>query len=380
MARIEVTHVGSLPRPQDVSDFLYAQGRDEKIDVAAFVRAVDAQVDAVVAKQVAFGVDAVSDGEMGKISYATYIKDRFTGFAGDSPRIPPADLEDFPDYLEKIARAGGTPTYRRPKCVGPIKLSDPAPLRDDIARLKAAVAKHGAKAGFMNAPSPGIVSLFQPSEHHATQDAYLRDLAEALAYEYETIVASGLILQVDAPDLALGRHTLYKSMSEAAFLKQAELHVEAINHGLRNVPADRVRMHICWGNYEGPHTRDIGVDAILPIVFKAKPRKILFEATNLRHAHEWTAWRDARIPDDVVLVPGCLDSTTNYVEHPELVAQTLERYAGIVGRDRVMAGTDCGFGTFAGFGAVLPNIVWAKLSALSEGARIASSRLWAKAA
>jgi 5-methyltetrahydropteroyltriglutamate--homocysteine methyltransferase len=380
MSRIAVTHVGSLPRPQDVSDFLYAQGRDEKIDVAAFIRAVDAQVDAVMAKQVACGVDIVSDGEMGKISYATYIKDRFTGFAGDSPRIPPGDLEDFPDYLEKIARAGGTPTYRRPQCVGPIALSDPAPLRADIARLKAAVAKHGAAAGFMNAPSPGIVSLFQPSAHHATQDAYLRDLADALAYEYEQIVAAGLILQVDAPDLALGRHTLYKTASEAEFLHQAALHVEAINHGLRRVPADRVRMHICWGNYEGPHTRDVGVDAILPIVFQAKPRTILFEATNLRHAHEWISWRDAKIPDDLVLVPGCLDSTTNYVEHPELVAQTLERYAGIVGRDRVMAGTDCGFGTFAGYGAVMPGIVWAKLSALSEGARLASSRLWPKAA
>lgn len=379
MARIPVTHVGSLPRPAQVADFLYAQGRDEAFDVAAFEAAVAEGVADVVRRQKTAGIDIVSDGEMGKISYATYIAQRFSGFAGDSPRIPPADLEDHPEYLAKIARAGGTPSYRRPKCVGPIKLADPKPLADDIARLKAAMEAAGVAQGFMNAPSPGIVSIFQPSEVHATHEAYLADLAEALAYEYEQIVAAGLILQIDAPDLALGRHMLFKALDDDAFLRMCALHVEAINHGLRNVPADRVRMHVCWGNYEGPHTRDIALAKILPTVLRARPRALLFEATNVRHAHEWTVFRDAAaagaLPPDLVLIPGCLDSTSNYVEHPEFVAQTLERYATIVGADRVIAGTDCGFSTFAGFGAVQPSIVWTKFAALAEGAAIASSRL-----
>jgi 5-methyltetrahydropteroyltriglutamate--homocysteine methyltransferase len=379
-ARILTTHVGSLPRPASVADFLFAQSREETFDAAAFLRAVDAGVADVVRHQVQAGIDIVSDGEMGKISYATYISQRFSGFAGDSPRIPPADLEEHPEYLAKIARSGGTPTYKRPKCVGPIRLADPKPLAEDIARLKAAMAAAGVAQGFMNAPSPGIVANFQPSDYHATHEAYLADLAEALAYEYEQIAASGLMLQVDAPDLALGRHLMFKHLDDDAFVRQCALHVEAINHGLRNVPADRVRMHICWGNYEGPHTRDIPVAKILPTVLKAKPRALLFEATNVRHAHEWTVFRDTRLPDDLVLVPGCLDSTSNYVEHPELVAQTIERFAAIVGRDRVIAGTDCGFGTFAGFGAVMPTIVWTKFAALAEGARIASARLWPRAA
>jgi 5-methyltetrahydropteroyltriglutamate--homocysteine methyltransferase len=377
---IAVTHVGSLPRPASVADFLYAQGRGEPFNVAAFDAAVAAGVHAVVRAQVDAGIDIVSDGEMGKISYATYIAQRFSGFEGDSPRIPPADLEDHPEYLAKIAKGGGTPTYTRPQCVGPIKLADPKPLADDIARLKAAMAAAGAQQGFMNAPSPGIVSIFQPSTFHASHDAYLADLAEALAYEYEQIVAAGLILQVDAPDLALGRHMLFKHLDDDAFVRQCAIHVEAINHGLRRVPADRVRMHICWGNYEGPHTRDIAVAKILPEVLKAKPRGLLFEATNVRHAHEWTAFRDAPLPDDLTLVPGCLDSTSNYVEHPEFVAQTLERFIPIVGVERVQAGTDCGFGTFAGFGAVHPSIVWAKFRALSEGARIAAARALPRAA
>jgi 5-methyltetrahydropteroyltriglutamate--homocysteine methyltransferase len=378
-SRIPATHVGSLPRPASVADFLFAQSREEPFDPAAFDRAVEAGVHDVVRRQADAGIDIVSDGEMGKISYATYIAQRFSGFAGDSPRIPPADLEEHPEYLEKIARSGGTPSYKRPKCVGPVKLADPKPLADDIFRLKAAMAAAGVAQGFMNAPSPGIVSIFQPSDFHSSHEAYLSDLAEALAYEYEQIVAAGLILQVDAPDLALGRHMLFKQLDDDAFVTQCALHVEAINHGLRNVPADRVRMHICWGNYEGPHTRDIAVAKILPTVLKAKPRALLFEATNVRHAHEWTSFRDAALPDDLVLVPGCLDSTSNYVEHPEFVAQTILRFADIVGRERVIAGTDCGFSTFAGFGSVMPSIVWTKFAALAEGARIASARLWGRA-
>lgn len=375
MARILATHVGSLPRPEQVADFLFAQSREERIDPSAFLRAVDAGVADVVRKQKDAGIDVVSDGEMGKISYATYIAERFSGFAGDSPRIAPADLEEHPEYLKKLASSGGTPSYRRPKCVGPIKLADPRPLADDIARLKAAMQQGGVAQGFMNAPSPGIVANFQPSDYHSSHEAYLADLAEALSYEYEQIVASGLILQVDAPDLALGRHLMFKKLDDDAFVKQCALQVEAINHGLRRVPADRVRMHICWGNYEGPHTRDIGLAKILPAVLKAKPRALLFEATNVRHAHEWTVFRDMKVPDDLVLVPGCLDSTSNYVEHPEFVAQTLERYGRIVGTERLMAGTDCGFSTFAGFGVVAPSVVWEKFASLAEGARIASARL-----
>jgi 5-methyltetrahydropteroyltriglutamate--homocysteine methyltransferase len=304
---------------------------------------------------------------MSKISYATYLKDRFTGFTGDSPRTAPQDLEDFPAYMRKLAAAGGTPAYRRPCCTGPIRLADPRPLAEDVARLQAAVARHGGE-GFMNAPSPGIVALFQPSRHHATREAYLTELAEALRHEYRTIVAAGLILQIDAPDLALGRHTLFKHEDEASFLAAAARHVEILNHALRDLPVERLRLHVCWGNYEGPHTRDVALAAILPVLLEARPRTLLFEATNLRHAHEWTVWRDARLPDDYVLVPGCLDSTSNYVEHPELVAQTLERYVAIVGRERVIAGTDCGFATFAGYGSVDADIVWAKLAALVEGA------------
>jgi 5-methyltetrahydropteroyltriglutamate--homocysteine methyltransferase len=380
MGRILTTHVGSLPRPADVTAFLFRQNADEPLDRAAFAAALEAGVDEAVRRQVAAGIDIVSDGEMSKISYATYIKDRFSGFEGDSPRKPPRDLEDFPGYLERIARSGGTPTYRRPRCTGPIRLKDPAPLAEDIARLERAMARHGAAMGFMNAPAPGIVALFQPSDHHADPDAYLVELGEALRYEYETIVAAGLILQIDAPDLALGRHTLYKDVSEAGFLARIGRHVAILNEALRNVPADRVRLHVCWGNYDGPHHHDIPLERIVATVLEAKPRTLLFEAANPRHAHEWTVWRDRPIPDGYVLVPGCLDSTTNYIEHPELVAQRIATFAAIVGPERVIAGTDCGFGTFAGFGAVDPDIAWAKLAALGEGAGIASRRLAAGAA
>jgi 5-methyltetrahydropteroyltriglutamate--homocysteine methyltransferase len=227
----------------------------------------------------------------------------------------------------------------------------------------------------MNAASPGVIALFQPSDYHASLDAYLADLAAAMRREYEAIVAAGLILQIDAPDLGLGRHMMYRDLDEAAFLRRAALHVEAINEALRNVPRDRVRMHVCWGNYEGPHTRDIALKSLLPVILAAKPGALLFEGANPRHAHEWTVWREARIPDDLVLIPGCIDSTTNFVEHPELVAERLERYAQTVGADRVVAGTDCGFSTFAGFGVIDPDICWTKLRSLKQGAAIASARL-----
>lgn len=375
MARIRTTHVGSLPRGQLVADLLFAREKGLPLDPAAYRRAMDAATAAVVRRQRAVGIDLPSDGETAKISYATYIKDRLTGFEGDSPRRPPADLSDYPDYLERLARSGGTPSYRRPRCVGPIAVKDLAPLEHDIAAMRAAMAAAGYTEGFLNSASPGVIALFQPSDYHPTIEAYLADIAEGMRVEYEAIVASGLILQIDAPDLGLGRHMMYADLSDAAFLRRAELHVEILNHALRDVPADRVRMHVCWGNYEGPHTRDIALATILPVLLKAKPRALLFEAANPRHAHEWRVWQEVAIPDDYVLIPGCLDSTTNFVEHPELVAERIGRFVGLVGAERVIAGTDCGFSTFAGFGAVDPEIAWAKLAALVEGAAIASRRL-----
>jgi 5-methyltetrahydropteroyltriglutamate--homocysteine methyltransferase len=365
---VRTTHVGSLPRSAIVAETLFAQEKELPVDPAGFDRVMADATTQVVARQRRIGIDIPSDGETSKISYATYIKDRLTGFSGDSPRRVPADLMDYPAYAEKIGRSGGTPTYRRPRCTGPIAVKSLEPLHRDIARMKAAMGAAGYEEGFMNAASPGVIALFQPSDIHPDTDAYLADLAAAMAAEYEAIVAAGLILQIDAPDLGLGRHMMYSDLDEAAFLRRAERHVEALNHALRGVPGDRVRMHICWGNYEGPHTRDIEMTKVLPVVLTAKPRALLFEASNPRHAHEWTAWREVKLPEDYVLIPGCLDSSTNYVEHPELVAQRIRQFTAIVGEERVIAGTDCGFGTFAGYGAVHADIAWAKLGALVEGA------------
>lgn len=380
--RILTTHVGSLPRSKAVTDLVFAQERGEAIDPAQFDAVIGEAVDACVARQVASGVDLVSDGEMSKISYATYIKDRITGFDGDSPRTPPADLEDFPSFLQRQASGGGTPTYRRPCCVGPVAPRTLAPLDADLAHLDRAVAAHRPVGSFMNAASPGVIALFQPNRHYETQDAYLEALAEAMRPEYEAIVAAGHILQLDSPDLGLGRHMMYKDRSEEDYLVLIAQHVEVLNHALRNVPAERVRMHVCWGNYEGPHTHDVEMRTILPVLMQAKPQGLLFETANPRHQHDWQAFRDLAelVPEDRVLIPGVIDSTTNFVEHPEVVAQRIEQFAQLVGRERVIAGTDCGFSTFAGFGAVDPDIVYAKLATLAEGAARASERLWRAAA
>jgi len=380
--RILTTHVGSLPRSRAVTDLVFAQERGETVDEAEFDTVIGEAVDACVARQVASGVDLVSDGEMSKISYATYIKDRITGFDGDSPRTPPADLEDFPAFLQRQASGGGTPTYRRPCCIGPVAPRSLGPLEADLAHLTAATSAHRPTGAFMNAASTGVIALFQPNRHYPTQDAYLEALAEAMRPEYEAIVAAGFVLQLDSPDLGLGRHMMYKDRSEEDYLVLIAQHVEVLNHALRNVPAERVRMHVCWGNYEGPHTHDVEMRTILPVLMQAKPQGLLFETANPRHQHDWQAFRDlvALVPDDRVLIPGVIDSTTNFVEHPEVVAQRIDQFAQIVGRERVIAGTDCGFSTFAGFGAVDPDIVYAKLAALAEGAARASERLWARAA
>lgn len=371
---IATTHVGSLPRTQKVVDFIFAREREEAFEQAAFDAAMAEAVDDTVAKQVAAGVDIVSDGETSKISYATYVKDRYTGFSGDSPRNAPADLKQFPSFLKRLADDGGTPKYARPMCTGEVKSKGQGELEKDIANLKTAMSKHGVEHGFMNAASPGVISLFLQNDFYPTRDAYLAALADAMKAEYETIVGAGLDLQLDCPDLALSRHMLFNDLSDAEFLKIADAHVEALNHALADVPAEKVRVHICWGNYEGPHTCDIAMDTVFSTLMATKARYVLFETSNPRHAHEWTVFRDRKseIPDDKVLVPGVVDTTTNFVEHPEVVRQRIERFTGIVGPDRVIAGSDCGFGTFAGFGSVDPEIAFAKLTALSEGAALAN--------
>ena len=371
MAKVLTTHVGSLPRTQDVVDFIFARENEKPYDQAAFDAAMTKAVDQTVAKQVKAGIDIVSDGETSKISYATYVKDRYTGFSGDSPRNAPGDLKLFPSFLKRLADDGGTPQYARPMCTGPVASKGQEELKKDIANLTAAMAGHGVSRGFMNAASPGVISLFLQNDHYPTRDAYLAALADAMKDEYETIVASGLDLQLDCPDLALSRHMLFADLSDAEFLKVAASHVEALNHALQNVPAEKVRVHICWGNYEGPHVCDIDMDKVFGTLMSTKSRYVLFETSNPRHAHEWTVFRDRKseIPADKVLVPGVVDTTTNFVEHPELVGQRVQRFVDIVGSDRVIAGSDCGFGTFAGFGAVDPEIAYAKLATLSEGAK-----------
>jgi len=374
MNKIKVTHVGSLPRKQDVVDLIFARENEEQFDKAIFDRTMTKAVSETVQKQVQANVDIVSDGETSKISYATYVKDRYTGFSGDSPRNAPADLQMFPGFLKRLADDGGTPQYARPMCTSEVKSKGQSELLKDIKNLKAAMAEHGASKGFMNAASPGVISLFLQNNFYKSREEYLAALADAMREEYETIAAAGLDLQLDCPDLALSRHMLFNDLSDNEFLKIAAMHVEALNHALQNVPKDQIRIHICWGNYEGPHCCDIGMEKVFPILMSTKAQYLLFETSNPRHAHEWTVFKEKRsdIPDDKVLVPGAVDTTTNFIEHPKLVAQRLEKFTNIVGLERVIAGSDCGFGTFAGFGAVDPDIAYAKLTALAQGASLVS--------
>jgi len=377
MTKILTSHVGSLPRTQDVVDFIFARENGESYDQAAFDNCMSSACNETVRRQVEAGVDIVSDGETSKISYATYVKDRYTGFSGDSPRNAPADLKQFPSFLERLANSGGTPQYARPMCTGEVTSKGQGELQADIDNLKAGMAAHGATRGFMNAASPGVISLFLQNQHYATREAYLAALADAMKEEYETIVGAGLDLQLDCPDLALSRHMLFADLSDDEFVKIAAMHVEALNHALREIDPARVRVHICWGNYEGPHVCDIDMDKVFSTLMNTRARYVLFETSNPRHAHEWTVFREraSEIPDDKVLVPGVVDTTTNFVEHPELVAQRIARFVDIVGAERVIAGSDCGFGTFAGFGAVDPDIAYSKLATLAEGAALASARL-----
>ena len=373
MSRVLTTHVGSLPRPQDVVDVIWAEDQGKPVDADEYDRVIGEAVRDRVAHQVEAGIDLVSDGEMGKIGYATYIRHRLSGFEiGDVPRATPADLDAYPRFRNRLASGPAGYTYQRPICRGPIAYEHREPLERDLRHLQAAVEGQPVAGAFMNAPSPGIVALFAPNEHYDDLNEYLNAIGEAMKTEYEAIVAAGFQLQIDAPDLAMGRHIMYRDNSDDEFVASVVRHVEAINVALRDIPAEKVRLHLCWGNYEGPHHFDIELERIIDAVLAVKPQTILFEAANPRHQHEWAVWRDAAIPDDKILCPGMIDSTSNYIEHPALVAQRIRTFSDIVGGDRVIAGTDCGFGTWAGYGAVDPDICWAKLHSLSDGALRAS--------
>lgn len=374
--RILTTHTGSLPRPQDLITLLTAKEQGQKYDTVAFADWVRSATMEIVHQQVACGVDVVNDGETGKIGYSTYVTERLTGFEGSASPLAIADLTDFPTYAERLFRGTAIETMSRPACTGPIKYKNASAVESDIATLRTALNGTNVTEAFMSAASPGVISLFLKNDHYPSHEAYLAALADAMKHEYNAIHHAGLILQVDCPDLAMGRHIQFADDSIAEFRRKVELHVEALNQALADIPADRVRLHLCWGNYEGPHHRDVPLGDIIDVVAKARVTGISFEAANPRHAHEWRVFQDFKLPADKVAIPGVLDSTTNYIEHPELIAERLCKFAEVVGRENVIAGTDCGFATFAGFMPVDPQITWAKFQAMAEGARIASQRLW----
>ena len=375
---IATTHVGSLPRGDALTPLLLARDKGEPYDAAAFDTAVQQAVTQAVAAQIDAGVSIVSDGELGKVGYSTYMIERLSGFGGHIDRKVAADLAPLPELRKKLAAIMGSQEFTRASCIGPVKLLTLEPLHDDIRRFKAALADHPGTRAFMNAASPGLITAFQVNRHYPSHDAYLADLVDAMREEYETIVAAGFDLQLDCPDLAMSRHTGYQDASEEEFVKIAAANVEALNAATANIPADRMRMHICWGNYEGPHDHDIPLERVIDIILAARPATVLFEGANPCHEHEWTVWRDASrrgvLPDDKILAPGLIDTCSNYVEHPELIAQRIERFAGIVGKDRVIASTDCGFGTFAGYGKIDPAVTWKKLRSLRAGADLADAR------
>jgi 5-methyltetrahydropteroyltriglutamate--homocysteine methyltransferase len=375
--RILTTHTGSLPRPDDLIQMMWAKGDGIPVDVAALSDRIATAVQQVVDRQAEAGVSIVNDGEMSKPSYATYVKDRLHGFGGESVQdYFFADLVDYPRSAEMVAANPGRRKRTAPACNGPVSVKDHDAITQDMANLNKAVAGSPVSGTFSSAASPGVVSLFFANDFYATDEEYLFAIAEAMRYEYETIAAGGAAVQVDCPDLAMGRHSAYADMDHAGFRRRVALNIEALNHAVRNVPADQLRMHVCWGNYPGPHHRDVDLADIVDLVWTAKPRTVLFEAANPRHGHEWTLFEDTKVPDDKILCPGVIEPQSNYIEHPELVAQRIERYAQLVGRDRVMAGVDCGFSVHVGTQGIDPDVTWGKLRALSDGAAIASERLW----
>jgi 5-methyltetrahydropteroyltriglutamate--homocysteine methyltransferase len=379
--RFLTTHTGSLPRPDDLIRMMYAKEEGVPVDRPALEARIRSAVAEIVSRQCNAGVDLVNDGELSKPSYATYVKDRLNGFGGSGNSFVYQDLSDFPKLAERVFGDPGRSRRKTPACNAPITVRDPAAARQDVNNLKSALAtahSEGQKpgGGFMSAASPGVVSLFFRNDHYPSQEAYLEAIAEAMRDEYQAIAAAGFVLQIDCPDLAMGRHIQYADLSLAEFRKRAMLHIEALNHALAGIPPEQLRMHLCWGNYEGPHHCDVPLSDIIDIVFKARPSAISLEAANPRHAHEYALFESVKLPEGKVLIPGVLESKSNFIEHPELIAQRIGRYAQLVGRENVIAGSDCGYGTWVGQAAVDPDIVWAKMAAMAEGARIASQRFW----
>ncbi len=372
---IETTHVGSLPRGPELVPLLLARDKGEEYHAAEFDRVVQAAVDEAVQQQVAAGVSIVSDGELGKVGYSTYIIERLSGFGGHTPRKPALDLAAVPELAKKLAAIMGSQEFTRASAVDKVELVNLQPLHDDIRRFKTALERHGdGVRAFLNTASPGLITAFQPNQYYPSHEAYLADLVAAMRPEYEAIAAAGFDVQLDCPDLAMSRHTGYQDMSEEEFLATIQANVDALNEATANIPADRMRMHVCWGNYEGPHDYDIPVEKILDVVLSARPATIVFEHANPRHEHEWKAWRDADLTGKI-LAPGFIDSCSNYIETPELIAQRIERFAEFTGKDRVIASSDCGFGTFAGYGKIAPEVAWKKLANLRAGADIAEDRI-----
>jgi 5-methyltetrahydropteroyltriglutamate--homocysteine methyltransferase len=374
--RFLTTHTGSLPRPDDLVRMMYAKEEGVPVDAPALAARVRAAVSDVVRKQRDAGVDLVNDGELSKPSYATYIKDRLDGFGGTGNTFVYQDLAEFPRLAQRVFADPGRSRRKTPACNAPIGVRDQKAAQTDVGNLTAALQASGGGEAFMSAASPGVVSLFFRNDHYPDQESYLHAIAEAMRVEYECVASAGVVLQIDCPDLGMGRHIQYADLSLAEFRKRARLHVEVLNHALRNVPAGQLRIHLCWGNYEGPHHRDVALADIIDIVFLAKPNAISLEAANPRHAHEWELFEKVKLPEDKVLIPGVIESKSNFIEHPELIAQRIARYAKLVGRERVIAGSDCGYGTWVGQAAVDPDVVWAKLAAMAEGARIASRQFW----
>ena len=375
MSKIKTTHVGSLPRSKELSELLFKKDKKELFDQSQLDKIIEDNVNKIVKKQIDIGIDIISDGEMSKISYATYVKDRIQGFSGESERKAPKDLDDFPSYKEKIARSGGTPTYTRPCCTDELKIKDTKSLTKDIDNLKKALKINNHDIAFMNSASPGVISNFLPNKFYKNDDEYLNSLSKIMKLEYEEITNNNLYLQIDCPDLALARHMTFKDVDEKSFLFRAEKQVEFLNEAVRDIDSSKLRMHICWGNYEGPHTYDIALEKILPIAFKANIQTYLIEASNPRHAHEWKVFENIKVPNDKIIVPGVIDSTSNFVEHEELVKERIINYSKVIPKDQLMAGSDCGFSTFAGFGNVDENIVYKKFESLVAGATLASNAI-----
>jgi 5-methyltetrahydropteroyltriglutamate--homocysteine methyltransferase len=374
--RFLTTHTGSLPRPDDLIRMMYAKEEGVPIERAALSARVRSAVAEVVKKQVDAGIDWINDGELSKPSYATYVKDRLAGFGGTGNTFVYQDLADFPKLQQRVFGDPGRSRRKTPACNAPISVRDRQAAVDDADNLKAALGGVKAAGAFMSAASPGVVSLFFRNDHYPSQEAYLYAIADAMRHEYETVAKAGIVLQIDCPDLAMGRHIQYYNVDLATFRKAAQMHIEAMNHALANIPPDQLRIHVCWGNYEGPHHYDVPLADVIDLVFKARARAISFEAANPRHAHEWTVFERVKLPDGKVLIPGVIESKSNFIEHPELIAQRIGRYANLVGRENVMAGSDCGYGTWVGQAAVDADVVWAKLAALAEGARLASRQFW----